>query len=289
MKTKIIGTITLIVLGSLAVFLVFKYFNKVRVGSTPISPYILSLTQPVMSFTGVVEHIKGNTITVSQKQLHASTLVPPAALAPQDPATPQSPFPTPKSVTLTYMITVSDATQLSRPSFPINYLFKTVPPKPPQALTLQDINIGQAVTVSSPKDLRTLSDNRFEATHISLPQQITVISGKVTAVNGNTLTIKAFMPMAPIANIINTTPSAPEEKEYTITITKDTEISRMVISPTPNPERLTISDLNTDTQVTVYTDTDVTIRTEFTALRIEPMMPAVALPPIPPQSPSSTP
>lgn len=288
MKTKIISTIAVIILGSLAIFFVLKYFSRIRVGSTAISPYILSLTQPVMSFTGVVEHIKGNTITVSQKQLHAAPLVPPAALAPQDPVTVQSPFPTPKSVTLTYMITVSEDTQLSRPSFPINYLFKTVPPEPLQALTLQDVSIGQVITVSSQQDLRTLSGNKFEATHISLPQKMTIISGTVMAIGTNKLTIKA--------NAVNTALSAPETKEYTISITNDTEISRMSIGTTPKSERLAISDLNTDTRVTVYTDTDVAVGTEFTALRIEPMRPAIAVPPPPsatapvaPQAPTSSP
>ena len=105
---------------------------------------------------------------------------------------------------------------------------------------------------------------------INLPPIINTLNGKIVNVTNSTLTLKAFAPVA----------AAPQEKEYTIHITQDTEISRNVYDtnmtpgepPTPpKPEKLTLADLKTDMRATVYTAEDVIETQTLTALRIEPM------------------
>ncbi|MDO8335229.1 MAG: hypothetical protein Q7T74_00380, partial [Candidatus Saccharibacteria bacterium] len=212
MKTKIIVIAILIFLIPLAVFLFLKYSNKSSSGKAYVSPNTLYLTQPVMAFTGVVEKIEGNQLTVTQKQ----TLTTPSAVPPVppvlDPATPSSPLPTPRTVTLTYLVTIGDQTQISQPIYPINYLFKTIPPQPPAQLTLQDIKVGQSITISSQVDLRTLKGNTFEASTLNLPSKINTLTGTITQLSSNALTLKAFAPGV----LTNTASPVLEEREYTV-------------------------------------------------------------------------
>ncbi len=280
--------IGLVALAILVFFMIADYKNKGGLGGGVVSQNILYITQPVMSFSGIVEKIEGNKITVSQKQMLMQTgtaaQMPPVAIT----GVP-SPYPTPKMVTITYQTTLSDRTQISQPAPYISYLFKTGAPGAQEKLTIKDIKVGQNITVNSQSDLRTLSGNVFEAVMINLPQKTNTLNGRISGVEGNSLTIKAFPPLAMGAytrsSAMGTAQNIPKEKEYTITITKDTEISRMIYStammtpgepPTPpKTEKLAPSDLKKDMQATVYTDADVTQGSSFIALRIEPMIVAI--------------
>ena len=263
-KLVVIGVIALLLLMAL---MAVDYQKKKGTNGYTISQNILSITQPVTSFSGIVEKIEGNRLFVTQK--------------------------------VTYQVIVSDKTQIYRPMTPyIVYLFKTVLSDPGQDFTMpaqkstiKDIQAGQYITIDSQVDLRTLAGTSFEAVTITLPQKIITLKGKITRLEGNTLTVKAF---------VSTTTSTPQEKDYTITITPDTEISRLTYPPTPEgtpyptpensilnpstpptPEKLSPSDLRMDMQVTVYTDTDVTTSLTGNALRIEPVIenaPALATP-----------
>lgn len=280
MNTKlIISLILFVILAPLSVFLFLKYSGKTTSDNRSISKNVLYLTQPVTSFSGVVDKVDGNQITLTQTPTLST---PPFATATTNLAIPPSPVPTPPP--LTYKVVVSDQTQISRPpTMGVNYLFKTNSPISPSQLSLADVTTGLSIAVSSKEDLRTLSDNTFEATMITLPQKMTTLNGKITGVSSNAIIIKAFAPLSVPMSAINprSAPAMPEEKEYTISITPDTEISRMIMGSTPKPERLALSDLQKDMQVTVYTDADVTSGTQFTALRLEPMQ-TVALPVLPP-------
>jgi len=117
---------------------------------------------------------------------------------------------------------------------------------------------------------------------INLPPIINTLNGKIVNITNNTLTLKAFAPVAaaPPMIALDTAPPTPQEKEYTIYITQDTEISRNVYGtnmtpgepPTPpKPEKLTLADLKADMRATVYTVEDVIETQTLTALRIEPV------------------
>ena len=274
MNHKKIIVVGIILLGILALFMLIDYKNKNGLGGQTLSPNILYITQPVTSFSGKVEKIEGNTILVSNQYTIPQTAPISITVIPNQPPV----MPTPQIKTITYKLLVTDKTQISQPTANINYLFKTIiPPSAPgfptastPNLTVKNIKVGQYITVNSQDDLRTLLKNTFEATMINLPPIINTLNGKIVNVTNSTLTLKAFAPVA----------AAPQEKEYTIHITQDTEISRNVYDtnmtpgepPTPpKPEKLTLADLKTDMRATVYTAEDVIETQTLTALRIEPM------------------
>ncbi len=271
MNHKKIIVIGVIVLGILTLFMFNEPSNKA------LSPNILYITQPVTSFSGIVDKIEGNRLTISQKLTASQNLVPLAA-----PLGKTAPLPSPKVATITFQVVISDKTQISQPPSIINYLFKTVTPPAAGTLglpaasapkmTIEDIKVGQIITVSTLKDLRTLTGDTFEATMISLPQVANTLNGKIINLEGSVLTVKGFaQTMAGIT-----------EKEYRVSINSNTEISRMIFNPNinpgelptaPKPEKLTIGDLKNDTQVSIYTAEDVIESQILTALRIEPVAP----------------
>jgi len=205
--------------------------------------------------------------------------MPPPVANPNTQTTPYIP-PTPITKTLTYKVKVTKTTTFSRPANQVNYLLVTGTPVPPPALSVKDIAVGQTITVSSAKDLRTLASDEFEAISISLPPITTTITGKITAVDAqnNTLVLKAMPPAGPMQQ--TTQPSG--EVEYLITVSPQTEISRLkpaeaakeeTIPKPPQAEKFSLSDLKVDMQATVYTAVDIASNQKFTALRIEPVIP----------------
>jgi len=279
-----------IVAGLLLIFVLLSLL-KLNPKNQSISPNILSLTQPVTYFSGKVEKISGNTLTVTQSITSTQPMLPPTA-------NPSGPIPTPKITTVTYSVLVSDTTQISQSTSYTPYLIKTNKPetemKTPSTLSIKNIKVGQYISVSTLEDLRTLKGNTLKATMINLPQIANYLNGKIVSVAGNALTIKAFAPSAggPMGTA-DTAASAPQEKDYVITLTSATEISYMPYNagmPTaetatpPKAKVLTVSDLKKDMQVTVYTAEDVIESSKLSALLVNPIMPiptqaAVVTPP----------
>ena len=265
--------------GDILINFVNKVKSKRLAGSLSVNQNSLFLTSPVTSFSGKVEKVEGENIFVSQKfsfspnqNMIAPPVAPPAGTPPVVP-------PTPITKTLTYKVKVTKNTTFSRPANPVNYLLVTGTPAPPPALSAKDIAVGQTITVSSSKDLRTLTSDEFEAISINLPPITNTISGKITAVNvqNNTLVLKAMPPAGPPQQ--TTQPSG--EVEYLITVSPQTEISRLkpsepakeeAIPKPPQAEKFSLSDLKVDMQATVYTDVDIASHQKFTALRIEPVI-----------------
>lgn len=238
----------------LVLFIAVDYVRKGGLVNRSVSPNILYLTQPVNTFSGTVEKIEGNKITVSKKQTF--------------------PLPTPKTTTVTYYVTVTDKTQMYRFQSPSPIITATAP-----KLMAKDIKVGQIITVRTINDLRTMTGNTFEATVVNLPPIANALNGKIVSLNGNILTIKglAFAPGAPpLINLGVAAPTAPQEKEYRIIVTPATEISQTSFVPPkpgempqpPKNEKLAPSDLKKDLRVTVYTDKDVNENSQPTALKI---------------------
>ncbi len=270
-KSKKIAALALVAVIFLAIFFFTQVKPFKRSTTITVSPDILYLTSPVTNFSGVVDDIAGNTVTVSQTiyyQPYQMGITPPT---PNNPSTgPITPISTSIVKKLTYRVTVGPNTQISRPEAMVIYLF----PSPPAGgfptsltspkLTISDIKKGQNITISTNTDLRTLADNRFTAVNIRLPPIVNTLTGKIVAIAGNTLTVKA------------------REITYQVTVTANTEISRfnpMVTLPSPQqpaphqPEKLSLTDLQPNMQITVYTNQDVTATQTLTALRIEPQLP----------------
>lgn len=264
------------------VVLIATFILKKLVPQKSISANILFLTQPVTTFSGTVEKIEGSIVTISEQAVEQSSIVgapPPPLSINNPPATnppPYKPLPTPVTKTLTYKINISEKTVISQPPSFINYLFISPTPAPQIKLSLQDIKVGQTISVNSAVDLRTLSGNQFEAVMVNLPAKMTSLNGKITDINGNIVTVKGFAPMAN-PNPLNALP--PKEKDYRISVNDQTEVSRFtnVLGAKPNEpvtapkaEKLALGDLKKDMQVSVYTAEDITASQTLTALRIEP-------------------
>lgn len=273
MSQKIIIVVGVVVLGILALFMLVDYKNKLN-GQT-VSQNILYLTQPVISFSGTVEKIDNNFVTISQ------TIYPTPSVIYNPPYPPKfTPPPIPTPIKLSYRVGIDQNTAINRPPVNIPYLFITLTPAPASKLTIRDIIIGRSITVSTNTDLRLVTDNQFTATTVSLPALVTTITGKITNIQGNLLTLKAVVPSAgPMMALPAASPVPAKEVDYQVKVTNSTEISHMVyntsIAPggpptSPKPEKLALSDLKIGASINVYTNEDVILTQNLTALRIEP-------------------
>ncbi len=250
---------------------------------------VLFFTSPVNEFTGIIDKISGNSIWVLGKY----TITPP-------PTPPNNPTnvpgqvitvpPLPPVKTFSYKVNIAVYTVINMPVTPVIYLYKKGTPTPTPALTIKDMRVGQLATVYTTSDLRALKQNEFDAYAVKLGPLNNIIGGKIKSINihEGVIIIKAIPPAKP--NPDQATPS-PKELEYSISVTADTEISRLGVGETPKagaaakpaqPVKFQLSDLKTDIQITVYTEQDVTDVQKVKALRIEPsadFVPAVTLAP----------
>ena len=265
MKEKKIIAITGIVLILLASYIVIDYLSK-KWPNEAVSSNILSITQPVNSFTGTVDLVLGNRVLISQKQTIVQNNTSPA----QPNTTPRPSLnPTPKVVTVSYQVLVTDKTSIFQPMQEASYLFKQTPPSSPSKLSIKDIKVGQLITAySGVVDLRTLKDNVFEATTIVLPQAVSAINGTIVKIEGNSIVFDAILPPPPGTVSGSSAPAPALHKEYSISVTSTTEISRMNGA---TPEKLTIADLNANTQSTIYVSNDIYSQSKLVALRIMPL------------------
>ena len=205
-------TLMFVVFILLAGFLVFKFTNvgnffpTTAVIPLSTSPDILYLTNPVHSFSGVIDKVDNNTLTVSKKV---------------------------DDTTLIYKVSVSDKTKFFR-----NNLLVSPSATSSAALTFHDLKPGQTVLINTTKDLRLLSSREFEASDITLT--INTLSGTITNIKGNLLTVKGFIPT------LDSPDMKDEQKEYNIEITPNTQIRNPL-----NPSS-TVSDLKKDSQIIVY-------------------------------------
>lgn len=296
----VVGALFFAVVGFLAgKGVLTKGYSAVNLsGKNQISSDILLLTQPVTNFSGKVDKIEGNAILVSQQFSQAQPVMaaPPVTTPGQPPPAIPTPLP-PKTISYKFVINVT--TQISRPPVFISYLLTTPTPPAVEKLTIKDIKPGQYVTLNTNSDLRTLAGTEVTAASIQLPQIPNSINGKISNISGSTLSVKAFAPnqngpgMAG-AGVANATIAPPKELTYTVSVTDSTEISRygQVEPPKdgsmpkgPVVEKLSLSDLKVDMQLTVFTDVDVSAVQKFTARRIEPTIiiappPVVQVPPV---------
>ncbi|MBI4973554.1 hypothetical protein HZC27_03020 [Candidatus Roizmanbacteria bacterium] len=259
MKTEYRALI-IIVLVVLLIILGAGALKKNNVSLNGPASTILFLTQPVKTFSGIIEKVDGDTLTVSQNM-------------------------TMNSVTqkITYNVITDKNTVIEQPESPIPYLFAKTMNATNKQKTIKDLKVGQAAVLNTDEDLRTLSSQEFKATRITLNAIMNTLSGPVFDVGGNTLIIKTIPPFTPVSE-------TPKERNYRVKITNDTEISR--IAADGSPVRLTLNDIKRGVWVVAYTDGDVNTGTDFTALRIDPSISVEAPTPTPtnpPATPTPTP
>lgn len=209
--TIIIG---LVLINGLLIFRIIRLGGG-QIVSSALSPDILYLTQPVFNLSGTIEKVEDNTITVSAQFNQPSGLNPPDA-SPKPP------------VALIYKILINDKTQIlkNNPIIP-SMVPATSSAQEPARLTINDLNVGQMVSITSTQDLRQLTGRQFEA--LIIAPAINNLGGRLTKIDGNILTVKDF-----------------EGKEYLVEIGPDTQI----INPTA-PGNNKLSDLKVDRQIIV--------------------------------------
>lgn len=244
MSQKKAVSVGFVMLGVLALFMFFDYKNNVN--RPTISPNILYLTQPVTSFTGIVEKKETDRIIVSQT-------------VPSIPSPQLSPTPT----RLTYTFLISKNTSFLRPPVNTTFLFITPPPLKEKKYQLNNIEVGSTVTVSVNTDLRSLKKPVFEANNVFLTAAVNIFTGKIIDIKEGAITVDTS-----------------KNEKIQVHVTSQTEISRYVFTPPVDnqplqpvrPERMSFKDLADGMQVTVYTDKDILTEKNLTAVRIEPII-----------------
>lgn len=252
------------VLFFLTSFGTFKpLFNK----SDNIAPNILNSSEPVTTFSGIVEKVNGNFITVSQEIYPTPSVINnspyPSKLIP----------PSLKPIKYSYRVEVNQNTIIERPPVIIHYLFTAPDRSFVPKLTIKDIAVGRSITVNTDADLRLVINNQFTATKISLPTLINGISGNIINVKDNILTLKAdISSVNPETKLPDNSFTPNKEINYQIKVTDNTEIARVITlreSPrSPKVEKLTFSDLKKNMHISVYTFEDIAKNRELTALQI---------------------
>lgn len=247
------GTLLLLALIAAA----FSLGRSASKPASPLSPHILYLTSPATVFSGKIETIDGNTLTVSQTMSAA---------------------PTPAPAKITFHVLVTADTPVNRSpslSFTAPASGTTGNTASPRPLTIKDLRAGQAVIIDSATDLRTNTSGTFTATAIRLNGP-TSLHGTIIARQDDILSVKGFADSNQMS-FANTAPPGPEEKIYRVKVVPDTAISQNLIGNTPpgpgstrtmQPEKLSAADLRPDMQITVWTSQDVSLDPEVAAVRI---------------------
>ncbi len=251
-------------------FLVFIGVVKLFQNSY-LSPDIYYITQPVIAFSGYVENINDNVITLAQ--VRDAQVGSPVGYKP----TQNLPARTKKIV---YKIIVTKDTMFNRPMSTPPLFFASITPTPPPQPSLKDIRIGDYISAQSNTDLRTLQTAQFEAIRIDLPQISKMVTGTITDIVGNLIYLQQTAPFSspPIG-----LSRQPDLKNYIVTLTSQTEFSTWDIA-NQKAVRRSLSDIKTNISITVYSEEDASTTTNLTALRVEPLLPAATM-----SAPSSSP
>lgn len=223
------------ILFLLTSFILLDYFKKKEPVQKSISPYILSLTQPIKTFTGIVEKKEANSILVQSTS----------------------------STNLKYTFTINENTSFLRPPATIPFLFATPIPVREKKYQLNDIVVGSIVTVATNSDLRLSQMSVIEAKNIFLPSAVNMFTGTISDIKDNLITIS----MEKNKKIGVTITTQTEISRYVFT--------PPIENQPPQPIRLeknTLADLKKGMQLTVYTDQDIVTGKNITALRIEPII-----------------
>jgi hypothetical protein len=244
----VFGFIILLIMGGVFAYRFTQNKNPISKSS---GPDMLS-NQPLYNFTGSIEMISGPVLTISEKSY----------IYPSDLTTKEKNI-KPEEKKTTYLITVSDQTKIISELPPVPYSLKLATPSATtQNNNLNSLKIGQRVSVITKENLRDTRLTNFTADSITISAGLTSFMGKVKSIKNNTILLKV------------TPPSYPEEKDFDITITKNTEIviSDIMTNSSETTKKKTqqpVSTLTEGTTIMVYTDADINQNTNLNALKIE--------------------
>ncbi|MFZ3068774.1 MAG: hypothetical protein WA052_00465 [Microgenomates group bacterium] len=166
-----------------------------------------------------------------------------------------------------FKINVTDTTEITKPKLFIPYVFKTVSDtssSPDDKLSFNDLSVGEFIDIILTEDLRTANINNLVAKTISRISDSNLLTGEIKEVNpGSIMVVGIVRPISFNPIPANVAIISPTEKNYTISISDNTEI---VTTNQTGPQRLSSGDLKTGTFVTVYADAPITNDTLSAAL-----------------------
>lgn len=253
-KLGVILTVCALILFILTLIQQYSLYKKTS-ATKQVSQQVLQLTEPVHT-------VYGSITDVSSKQISILQTLYPSENSQQE------------TKTTSYSFAVSDKTDIRKASYSIPYLFITPTPYMTDKLNLSFLSKGMYVSITSDKDLRTAEKNPVLATNILILPPFGRVSGTLTKIEGNKITVKGIpYRLAPYPN-----DQQQAENTFEFLVNDATEISRNNPSLDvykPNiPERVELTKLPLGSSLTVFTDTDVTVTKLATALRIR--LPIVA-------------
>ncbi len=252
------------------------YFAQPKLTSTTPSSEILSLTNPLYTLSGQVESI-GKDFLILKKITAQNTSTTTAAgvvtVNPTQITAQESKYQVDitKTTTIKEFLSATPNLAISSPTTPIT----GVAAVPEKAIPLTDIKPGQFVQINTEQDLRTMRNDRFEATIITI-YSIRQVEGTIENLQSGTITLKGkvsgSVPISaeiPLANLF-------PEKEYQIVTTAQTQIyttkakEKYAVNEDPTEKtKVTLSTLKKGDVITVYTQEDVLGNTRLTAIVIE--------------------
>lgn len=238
-----------------------------------LSPNILEITQPVMNFSGQVDSINGDTLTVTQT-INTLPIMPPPGTAETE---------TPKPKTITYKVKVSDQTMITRqnviPAIPVVNASGSANITPPMTqLGIDAIQEGDYVSVMTNEDLRTINSDSFTAVSISLAPAQTSLQGQITEVNGETVTVTGMPTLIPGV--------VPYPAQYQLKIVDDSTLVRVAGT---NRTDISAADLAVNQTVNVSTKQPVRANQVMEIAEIQVMDTMSTMPPINPAPITDTP
>ncbi len=257
---KVVWITILLGIVLLVFFLVRWAMNRnMYTSSGSHSPYILDLTSPIFSVSGKIDKINGKTLTVIVDKTMG------VAAVPAMPGMEES-----KPKTMTFEVVVEDNTQINQPS-DTGAAIPTPDGNNQSKLTVNDLKVGQMVSVTSKTDLR-LGGTKFTAETVSLAPKMRSAYGQISAIAGNNITVKSFMN---------------GEQNYILTVTDKTTISRQQLSSDPlkgpRIDEIAVKDLAVGMSVQVIAETELTADKAVNAEKID-----VSVTPALPESPAAS-
>jgi|GEM_PF-3260233 len=229
------------------VILIISEFSLIR-SKASVSSNILYLTTPIYSFSGMVDSVSGNSVSISK----VMTLF----------LNPNQTGPTQKPLRLTYVVRIKKQTRINQDSIPGDFFEKTGIPNAAANATLKNVKKGDIVSFITSTDLRTLNGNTVDADSINLQPSVKMIGGTIISKDEHRLAVRA-VPYAPpnAVDANNLSLSSLKEKTYTIEVTDQTKIIKRLTTINVNNQNNglpgTYEELKKDMPLTIYTDTEV--------------------------------
>jgi len=229
------------------VILIISEFSLIR-SKASVSSNILYLTTPIYSFSGMVDSVSGNSVSISK----VMTLF----------LNPNQTGPTQKPLRLTYVVRIKKQTRINQDSIPGDFFEKTGIPNAAANATLKNVKKGDIVSFITSTDLRTLNGNTVDADSINLQPSVKMIGGTIISKDEHRLAVRAVPYVPPNAvDANNLSLSSLKEKTYTIEVTDQTKIIKRLTTINVNNQNNglpgTYEELKKDMPLTIYTDTEV--------------------------------